>query len=599
MFIAAFHDKRENKVMVWERNEAGQRVRRLFDPPHYFYAANSQGTHLSITNVLCKKIECTNMSEFDSLVAEYKLRRIQTFETDFSPLERVLTDHYSKLDAPKLVIGFVDIEVDYDPSIGFAGPMNPYAPINAVTIAIDGTFTTLAVPPKSWPANEVLKTSKRLPSNIQLFKTERQLLEVLLDIISKCDVLSGWNSEFFDLPYIAKRVELVLGKHALDRLALEGGPSPRWSEKERFKHSSKKELVIDLQTRVHLDYLRLFQKFDLTKRQSYSLDNVSYEELGIKKVEYEGSLHELYNRDFERFIEYNIHDVTLLTLLDAKKKYIELANRMVHEATVNFAQVFGSVNLIDTAIINFAHNKLNKVVIDKSVRPEGPPVEGALVMTPKPGFYEWIASIDINSLYPSTIRSLNLSPEKIVGQLLGHEAEWRAFSEALANPNDPLKATVPVNVLLDGADEPMQMQAIELVNICKDNKYAVSGFGTILDQSAGEGLLPAVLTYWFKGRKEMQAEKKKHSKLAAEAEKAGDKVKAEEHKKLAEYYDMLQGVRKVLLNSAYGALLNEYMRFGDPRLGASTTYSGRQISTCMINTVASCLNDMKPKLQKQ
>lgn len=649
-FITGYHDKRQGKVLVWEKSPSGQRVRTLHNPPYYFYVADDAGDRMTITGQAVKRVSCRTADDFDAEIAEYTLRRVPVFESDLNPLERVLMDIYSKKEVPQLIIGLLDIEVDYDPDIGFANSTNAYAPINAVTVYISDKeeYTTVAVPPKSWDWSQPFPD---LGTTVILVKNERELLERLLDLIHRCDVVSGWNSEFFDMPYIARRVELILGDAGFARLAFEGGPPPRWTEKARFKHAKEKEVVIDLVTRVHLDYLLLFAKFDLTKRQSYSLDNVSFEELGENKVEYDGSLHELYNNDFVKFVVYNIHDVRLIVRLDAKFRYIELANQMVHMASVNFSQVFGSVNLIDTAIMTFAHNELNLIVTDKVTRPEADAVEGAIVVTPHVGFYRWIGACDINSLYPSTIRSLNLAIEKMIGQLQRpvwpqpglfgvswqrndegeaikltefedadytvarygfeegrecydrYEACFVAVQRAMNNPDDQAAQEFKLELTLDGDRSTLVMSAGELVAILKENCFAVSGYGTLIDQSSGMGLVPTVLTAWFKGRKELQAEKKKYGKLKAKLLAEG-RSEADpevlEATRLATYYDMLQGVRKVLLNSTYGALLNEYSRFGDPRLGASVTYTGRQITTHMINTVSESLTTqaLAPKLVK-
>lgn len=669
-FISAYHDHRRGKVLVWERTDAGARVKREFDPPYYFYVPDRIGDYESITGVRLKKETYGTASDFESAVQASPYR----FESDIEPVERVLMDVYSTKPVPKLKVGFIDIEVDYDPVIGFARTSNPYAPINALTLYFKDLdeYVTLAVPPKGWVKVDMPDDLK----HVIICKDEKELLETFLEILHDIDVISGWNSEFFDVPYIGKRIELVFGPHALSRLGLEGSPPPRWGERVKFKFGHDKDIILNLISRVHLDYLRLFKKFNLTTRKSFSLEAVGMEELNIPKLHYEGTLHELYNNDFFKFLRYNTHDVRLIKLLDEMYKYIDLANNMVHEAAVNFEQVFGSVQLIDTAIICYAHNKLNKIVLDREGRPEADAVEGAIVVTPEPGFYEWIAACDINSLYPSTIRSLNLSPEKIVGQLMrrtdvepktylvpeskirheqdrkpirryGHEAKWTryietdrskiktssggapkdifsfgckdlkelttyvyepqeyawlAFKDARENPDNEAMQNVLLDIKLEGERELISMRAGELVALCEESKFAISGFGTITDQGHGEGLVAAVLSYWFNGRKEMQAAKKKAGAAKDALLKAGkskDDPEVVEQARLEAYNDVLQGVRKVLLNSTYGAMLNEYCRFGDPRIGASVTFTGRQITQHMINTVASTLiAENPPKLVK-
>lgn len=594
MYISAIYNKRTDTVDVWERNEYGIRVKRSHSAPYYMYQYDPAGTFKSMTGLPCKKIEVESQSELDHLTIAIPYK--QRFESDFTPIDRILMDVYSKQNVPTLNIGFFDIEVDYDPAIGFSSVKKPYAPINAITVysTFESKFITLAVPPKSW--NKCLPESLK---NVMLFKSEKEMLNKFLEIIHPIDILSGWNSEFFDIPYIAKRIELVLGESAISRLSFENAPLPRWSEKERFKNAKSKDPVLIMQSRIHLDYMQLFRKFNLTPRQSYSLNAIGLDELNVPKIDYPGTLADLYNNDFELFLEYNIHDVRLVRDIDSKLKYINLANQMIHMASVNFDAIFGSVHLIDSAIITYAHNVLNVVVIDRQSRPDNEKVEGALVVTPKPGKYRYIGSVDLNSLYPNTIRSIGLSPEKIVGQFIDTELAWNCISRGFKG--ESLNDVVLKFTLDSDIGKIYELNVSEIVDLLKENKWSVSGYGTILDQGNGIGILPSVLGYWFKGRKELQAEKKKYSKLADQAKRDGDIIKYEEYQKLAEYYDMLQGVRKVLLNSTYGALLNAYMRFGDPRLGASTTYTGRQISTHMINTISSILtsDDNYNKIQKR
>lgn len=594
MYISAIYNKRTDTVDVWERNEHGIRVKRSHSAPYYMYQYDPAGTFKSMTGLPCKKIEVESQSELDHLTIAIPYK--QRFESDFTPIDRILMDVYSKQNVPTLNIGFFDIEVDYDPAIGFSSVKKPYAPINAITIysTFESKFITLAVPPKSW--NKCLPESLK---NVMLFKSEKEMLNKFLEVIHPIDILSGWNSEFFDIPYIAKRIELVLGESAISRLSFENAPLPRWSEKERFKNAKSKDPVLIMQSRIHLDYMQLFRKFNLTPRQSYSLNAIGLDELNVPKIDYPGTLADLYNNDFELFLEYNIHDVRLVRDIDSKLKYINLANQMIHMASVNFDAIFGSVHLIDSAIITYAHNVLNVVVIDRQSRPDNEKVEGALVVTPKPGKYRYIGSVDLNSLYPNTIRSIGLSPEKIVGQFIDTELAWNYISRGFKG--ESLNDVVLKFTLDNDIGKTYELNVSEIVDLLKENKWSVSGYGTILDQGNGIGILPSVLGYWFKGRKELQAEKKKYSKLADQAKRDGDNIKYEEYQKLAEYYDMLQGVRKVLLNSTYGALLNAYMRFGDPRLGASTTYTGRQISTHMINTISSILtsDENYNKIQKR
>lgn len=646
-FISSFQDRFKDRVIVWERTDDGKRVIREYKSPYYFYVPQKDGAYESVTGEKLAKLTFPSKGDFEQAVHSYPKR----FESDLTPLEKVMMDNYAGRTPPKLVYGFLDIEVDYDPNVGFPRPGNPYAPVNSLTLYNTNTkaYVTYCVPPPGWNRIGCRLPDSMVADNYVVCSDETELLKRFMEDIEPIDIVSGWNSEFFDMPYLGKRIELLFGTSGMRKLGFDMAPAPRWGEAERFKGGAK-EIVLDLMSRVHLDYMRLFKKFNLEGRQSYSLAAIAADEIDVDKMTYDGTLYELYHGtwspnlnalkpaeewdelyqaqverailaedmgsdayreadrivkqlSFIKFITYNRVDVTVIVKLDQKFKYLDLANAMVHEATVNFGSIFGSVQLIDTAIINFCHLKLKKIVFDRTHRPKQQ-VEGALVMSPRIGLHRMIGSVDINSLYPSTYRSLNLSPEKIVGQFMGYEDDWRAIYKANKDPGNDLLKMKKVTLRLEGSgpDEDLEMTVGDALELLKERKFAVSGYGTVLDQGNGEGLLPAVLTYWFVGRKEMQAEKKKYAKQAKEVLSNGGSESDSaylEANRLSEYYDMLQGVRKVLLNSTYGATLNEFCRFHDPRLGASTTGSGRQITTYMIETIAACLiADNPPKVKK-
>lgn len=584
-FIASVHDRFKDRIQVWEKNN-GKRSFKEYPGNHYFYVPAALGDFTSVTGETLKKVQFSSRGDFESAIHSYPKR----FESDLNPLERCMMDVYAGKAPPKLVFGFVDIEVDYDPAIGWPKPSNPYAPVNALTLyKTDHTYVTWAVPPPGWSATGCSITDEMINDNYIICRDERDLLTQFLAQLESVDIISGWNSDFFDLPYLGKRIEMLFGQPGLRKLEFDQSPLPRWGEAERFKGGAK-EIVLQLQSRVHIDYMRLFKKFNLEGRQSHALAAIADDELEIPKLHYNGSLYELYrgtwrpnrkslmqkpesewdelytaqverellsmeiekltknNQDtadyqaaydeldkkvktlsFIKFIVYNRRDVEIIVQLDDKFKYLELANAMVHEATVNFGAIFGSVQLIDTAIMNFCHTVLKKICFDRSHMPKQQ-VEGALVMSPRIGFHRKIGSVDINSLYPTTYRLLNLSPEKIVGQLLGYEDDWRAIYNARKNPNNDLLMKRKVIFRLEGMgpDDDLELTVEDMIEMITERKFAVSAYGTILDQGNGPGLLPAVLTYWFKGRKEMQAKKKEFAKKAAEIKKEGIKLSPEQ-----------------------------------------------------------------------
>jgi DNA polymerase elongation subunit (family B) len=426
-----------------------------------------------------------------------------------------------------------------------------------------------------------------------LFRTEKELFDAFFSLIEDADVLSGWNSEGYDIPYMVNRVTRVMSKDDTRRFCLLG----QYPKKRKYERFGKEEETFDLVGRIHLDYLQLYKKYNYESRHSYKLDAIGEMEVGEKKTEYEGSLDQLYNKDFKKFIEYNRQDTMLLKKLDDKLQFLELANQLAHENTVLLPTVMGSVAMIEMAVMNEAHER--GVVVPNKIRQNINTVSegqaaGAYVMNPKKGLHEWIGSIDINSLYPSTIRALNMAPETIVGQvrqtLTNQYMEEKGLELAKKKPrykegDAPVEGPVLWEGLFssleytaiqnqergtmltidyeDGREEEMSAAQAWKMIYDSNNPYILSANGTIF-RSDQEGVIPGLLSKWYSDRKVMQK-----------------KLRESTTKTDIDYWDKRQLVRKILLNSAYGALLNEHCRFYDKRIGQSTTLTGRSITKHM------------------
>lgn len=599
-YVAAWYDWGTDKVIVLERDTQGTLFKKKYNAPYYFYVPDEEGEHLSIFGDKLLRAEFSSRDEYEAAKRHFPVR----FESDFRPAQRVLMDYYYDRPAPPVYFAFVDIEVDYSKKIGFAGPTNPYAIINAVTIyqSWTGKYLTYAVPPKVdgvvWtdvPGNTVEKLYAEIHSlinegklrsgiipEIVICANERELLDYMLDAIQEADIISGWNSEFFDIPYICERLKLAGGESLLARMEHVGLKPPKRDMVNRY---GSEEPIYKFYGRSHLDYMRLFEKFTFEGRTSYALGNILQEEVGIGKLQYNGSLEQLYHNDFPTFVAYNFRDVDGLVQLDAKFKFIALANQMAHESTVQFEAVLGTVSYVETAITNHAHYKMGRIVHDKNIT-EHDKVEGAVVLTPKIGLHGWLGSVDINSLYPNTIRSLNISPEKIVGQFTAQEDAWKLIR---SRDNE----TSICCIFEDHSQEYLTGAAWR--DLLEQNNWAVSAYGTVFDQGSGRGVVADILGFWYAERKRLQAEKKKYAKLAKELPDGSEK---EEAKRQEEHYDLLQLTKKISMNSLYGALLNVAFRFGDERMGASVTASGRQITTHMIQTIGYLLTGQHHPLVK-
>jgi DNA polymerase elongation subunit (family B) len=575
-YIDAIFDRNEDIIRVVERHDG---KRRFVEHPikYTFYYKDPKGKHLSIYGDPLSKIICKNTKDFRKEIA---INRDKTlFESDVNPIFQCLSENYLNQDAPKLNIAFFDIETDFDPDRGFADPADPFMPITAITVNLQwlDVLITLALPPKTLSLEQAKHEVSEWGEEVLLFTDEGKMLETFLDLIEDADVLSGWNSEGYDIPYTVNRVSRILSKDDTRRFCL-WKQLPKKREYEKF---GKKAETFDLVGRVHLDSLELYRKYTYEERHSYRLDAIGEMEVGERKTVYEGTLDQLYNNDFKTFIEYNRQDVALLDKLDRKLKFIDLSNELAHANTVLLQTTMGAVAVTEQAIINEAHERGMRVPNRPKRDDENTAAAGAYVAFPKKGVHKWIGSMDLNSLYPSVIRALNMAPETIVGQLrpemtdnIINEAislekksfagawEGRFGTEEYQAVLDQRKDVVLTLDFEDGRSETLSGAEIYKLVFDSGMPWMLSANGTIFTTEF-EGVIPGLLKRWYAERKELQAMKKK-------AIEAGNPLEIA-------FWDKRQLVKKINLNSLYGAILNPGCRFFDKRIGQSTTLTGRQI----------------------
>ena len=624
--------------------EGGERKITSHLPPYVYYYVDRHGSHTSIYHDKVKQARFTDRKKFQRALDQHRRQGIPIFESDVNPVYRLLEERFPDNDTPPLKISIIDIECDKDPAKGWSNVSSPYAIINAITIynkwekdEPHGGYYTLCVAPPNMTRDEAIALldseneddsfgSMNEANGYLVCHTEADLIAMTLEIIGPADVITGWNSTFFDLPYLIQRTRIVWGGEKLRNIEKENGTDERpfkpsgkstpWLKKfclEEFDCLPEMRMVakfgtaektFDIFGRVHMDYLELYRKFTFEELHSYTLDFILEREVNQRKVQYEGSLDQLYRNDFRTFIAYNRQDVAGLAAMDEKLKMVELASTMAHMASVPFNKVFGSVAIIEQAILKELH-KQGMVCFDKNIDDaEHVKVPGAFVVTPHKGLYDWVASFDINSLYPSVIRALNISPECVLGQFRPDKTDQKIeslmlagmdFTEAWGQLTGALEyhdiaeesgdvVTFQIEPEERGA-EPEEVAATgkEWKATLRENKWALSANGTVFDLSR-EGIVPFCLTKWYAQRQEWQGEKK--ARKAAQADAEGEelaRLKAEES-----YYDMIQLVMKIFLNSTYGALLNAFCRFYDPRLGKSVTLTGRLITKHMIRKASEC-----------
>jgi DNA polymerase elongation subunit (family B) len=583
-YIDALFDREHDRIHIVGRKN-GERYYEEFPANYIFYYDDARGKFRSIFGTPVSRFSTRNNKEFRKELRMQSGK--QLYESDINPIFRCLEDNYKGQDAPELHTAFFDIEVAFDAERGFSPVEDPFNPITAISVYLDwlDQLVTLAVPPRhiSWEtAQEMIQGF----DNTILFTREEDLIAAFLDLIDDADVLSGWNSEGYDIPYTVNRCTRILSKDDTRRFCL-WGQLPKQRTFERFGAESQ---TYDLVGRVHMDYMQLYRKYTYEERHSYSLDAIGEHELNERKTQFEGTLDQLYNQHFTKFIEYNRQDTALLAKLDRKLRFLDLANELAHANTVLLQTTMGAVAVTEQAIINEAHER-GMVVPNRRERltDEDTQAAGAYVAYPKKGIHEWVGSVDINSLYPSTIRALNMGPETIVGQLRLTMTDRMlkqkmASGQSFAAAWEGLFATLEYTAVMEqqrgteitidwATGEESVHSAAEVWQLIFDSNHPwmLSANGTIFTFET-QGVIPGLLERWYAERKELQARKKE----------------ATDPKQIA-FWDKRQLVKKINLNSLYGAILNPGCRFFDKRIGQSTTLTGRSIARHMDAHINECI----------
>jgi len=575
-YVDAYFDRDSDIIRVVERRD-GKRHYTEYPVKYTFYYEDPRGKHKSVYGDPLTRIVSKNTKDFRKELAINKNKKL--FESDINPIFQCLSENYLNQDAPKLNVAFFDIETDFDPERGFADPSDPFMPITAITVHLQwmNALITLALPPKTLSMEQAKEEVKEWGNECILFDNEGDMLQAFLDLIEDSDILTGWNSEGYDIPYTVNRVSRVLSKDDTRRFCL-------WKQlpkKREYEKYGKQAETYDLIGRVHLDSLELYRKYTYEERHTYRLDAIGEMEVGERKTVYEGTLDQLYNNDFRTFIEYNRQDVALLDKLDKKLRFIDLSNELAHANTVLLQTTMGAVAVTEQAIINEAHHRGLQVPNRPKRDDENTAAAGAYVAFPKVGVHRWIGSMDLNSLYPSVIRALNMAPETIVGQLRPEITEARVHEDmnlkkkSFAGSWEGRFGTEEYEAVMacrkdvaltidweNGKSDTMSAAEIYKLIFDSHTPWMLSSNGTIFTHEF-EGVIPGILKRWYAERKELQAQLKK-------AKEAGNDIEVA-------FWDKRQLVKKINLNSLYGAILNPGCRFFDKRIGQSTTLSGRTI----------------------
>ena len=496
----------------------------------YAYVKDSNGQHVSLYGDRLKR------------VTQYDKDDPTLHESDIPPMTRFLVDQYG--DSDEASTGhrtmFFDIEVEV--TEGFPDVQKAQNPITSIALydCTTETYFTYCFDP-----HKRIEDYTKGDEVVEFYETEYEMLNKFFQkyLEIRPTILSGWNSEFFDIPYLYNRAVRVLGPELANLL------SP--ISQVIYSEYKKKHTIAGVSS---LDYLQLYRQFTFTQQSSYRLDYIGEVEVGMKKVEYEGTLNDLYDNDLQTFIDYNIRDVRILVELDKKLDFIEIARGIAHLGHVPYEDINMSSRWLEGAILVYL-KKIGVVAPNKPPRPKkfsDDKFTGAYVQEPQAGKHKWVYDLDITSMYPSVIRSLNVSPETKIGKVTG----WN--EEEFIN-----KSKEKTYTMLNKNNKEMgKMTKQELQKYFDEASVSISSNG-IIYRTDKQGLIPALLEKWFNERVEMR-------KLVKKFNEQGDTEREN-------YFDRRQHIQKIVLNSLYGVLGLPVFRFYDLDNAEAVTYTGQSL----------------------
>lgn len=519
MYQAVAYHKNSNTVHIWDDKKGHLKIK--YKP--YAYRKSSYGKHVALDGQRVDKV-------FDFDKDDKGL-----YESDINPETRTLIDMYTDSDESSVGHRILTIDIEVDIADGFPTPDTAEHEITSIAI-FDHAGNNRYV----WILDKTGVVESTVKNNVEIISCcdEYTLLSKFMSTYYEIQptIITGWNIDFFDIPYLYNRLVKVLGENMARTM------SPI-KDVIWLKHRNRYRI-----SGVScLDYMALYKNFTYSQESSYSLEAISQKELGKGKIKYDGSLDDLLKRDIQAYIDYNMNDVDLVVELDQKMKLIDLARGICHKGHVPYEDFLFATRYLDGAAVTYL-NRLNIVAPNRQPRNSDEPLDllGAYVKAPNPGRYKWVYDLDLTSLYPSIIMTLGISPETKVTKIENFDGHKFVKNQATH--------------LTDGWNGWETTE--DLQKYLNDNQYSIAANGVIYDTKI-KGFLPSILDKWFNERVEYKNLRKKY-------EKEGDDDKAE-------YYDRMQLVTKILLNSFYGVLGNPGFRFFDPDNATAITSTGQQL----------------------
>jgi DNA polymerase elongation subunit (family B) len=538
--------------------ENGRRIQQRIDYRPYIFIASPDGEYKTLSGLRAKKFYPGSMSEARQYIEAYKdVAGHHIFGTE-SYVYQYINDEYAG-------------EIQYNPN-----------DISVVVLDIEtdskGGFPNVATADKELTAITIRKGPRALSFGVKTYTSEFDYVTYIQcrderDMIARFiaawesaewapDVLTGWNVEFFDMPYIINRIRRLFDEATAKRLS----PWRMWDKRRDPTKPDDKDAFLYTPAGVTiLDYMQLYKKFAFGERESFKLDYIAQLELGERKLDYHElgfeTLHEFYEGDFRNFMNYNIRDVDLVFRLDEKLKLLEQVYAIAYDGKVNLIDSLTTVGMWDVIIHNYLLAR-NTIVPLKTMTDRNRSIEGGHVKDPQVGQHSWVMSFDLNSLYPHLIMQYNISPETLVGQYMEFSAEEPTGLESVRDF---------LNGVLDEERDCRSMFFKKTGKTLREtliiNDCTMTPTGCVFSRKE-RGFLPTLMQKMYDDRVVWK-------KRMIEAKKAYEKNKTQElENEIARCHNM-QLAKKIQLNSAYGALSNQFFRWFDMRLAESITRSGQ------------------------
>ena len=545
MYQNIYVNRRKKEVIIWDD------IKGKLTLPIYGRSATDYGFAYGYKKSSSGKYHDIYGNKFNKFKLAGRLSEEDRYSTNFAETDvphdtRALIDLYYGSD--EMSTGHRTLFFDIETEIlqGFPDSNNPVNKITAISYYIDCIDQYVAL-----ILDEDGKVPKSNKDNVTIksYTTEFELLSDFLKqyLEIKPTILTGWNIDFFDIPYLYNRINRVFESRGIEN----AGALLSWDPDIRDVHENENFApgTYTIGGVSVLDYLPLYKNFTMGERSSYRLDAIGKVEVDMGKIEYDGTLDDLYEQDINKFIEYNLNDVIIVKKIDDKLKYIDLARAICHKGHVPYNSIYVTSRYLEGAILTYT-KRLGIVTKNKPRRiKKENKFTGAYVKSPVPGRYEWVYDLDLTSLYPSIIMTLNISPEKKIGKVVNWE--WDEFHEGKDK-----------HYTLDIDSKEIGYTTGDLKEHIKNNKYSVSANGVLYDTQK-IGLMPSILNTWFNERVEFKNLMKRYAK------------EGNEEKRL--YYHQRQYTTKILLNSLYGVLGLASFRFFDIDNAEAVTTTGRRL----------------------